>query len=551
MVILETSFKELNKAIGKKLSQKELDETLSSLGFELDSVENDNLKIEITPDRPDLLSTQGLARLLKAYLGLKVETNYKIKKSNYKLIIDKSVEKIRPYTISAVVKNLNFDSEKIKEIINIQEKIHNTFARKRKKTSIGIYPLENIKFPITYLAKNKKEIKFRPLDCDNELTAEEILEIHPTGIKYSDLLKPYDKYPLFIDSTNKILSMPPIINAHELGKVTEKTKEIFIECSGHDLNSCEQVLNIIITTLADMGGEIYSVEHVYGNKKIIKPDLTPEIKEIKVEYVNKVLGTNFDSKKISLLLKKMNYSIKTISKEKLTVLIPKYRTDIWHEIDIVDDIIRAYGINNLEPTLPNVPSIAENLPENIYIDKLREVIVGLGFIESFTFGLTNRDDQFRKMNLKELNHIKLGTVKEMTINMVRLNLLPEILKLLVNNRSKEYPQKIFEINDVVIPDETQDVLCKNQTKLCCVIAHEKTNFTEIKQVLDYLAKVLDLNLNLKELNHSSFIEGRCASIIVNDLEIGYLGEINPIVLENFELLVPITALELNLETLIR
>ena len=83
MVILETTFKELNKAVKRKLTKKELDETLFSLGFELESVENDNLKIEITPDRPDLLSTQGLARLLKAYLGKeKGLVKYKIKKSD-------------------------------------------------------------------------------------------------------------------------------------------------------------------------------------------------------------------------------------------------------------------------------------------------------------------------------------------------------------------------------------------------------------------------------------------------------------------------------------
>src|SRR3989344_4866470 len=223
MVILETTFKELNKSVGKKLAKQELDEILFNLGFELETVENDNIKVEITPDRPDLLSTQGLARLLKAYLGIKPGLQeYKIKKSNFKIIVDKSVEKIRPYTVAAIIKNLNLDYEKIKEIINIQEKLHNTFARKRKKTSIGIYPLENISPPITYLAEKSDKIKFVPLDFEKELTGKEILEKHPTGIKYADLLKSYDKYPIFVDSKNKVLSMPPIINSQELGKVNDK-----------------------------------------------------------------------------------------------------------------------------------------------------------------------------------------------------------------------------------------------------------------------------------------------------------------------------------------
>jgi len=550
MVILETTFKELNKSVGKKLAKQELDEILFNLGFELETVENDNIKVEITPDRPDLLSTQGLARLLKAYLGIKPGLQeYKIKKSNFKIIVDKSVEKIRPYTVAAIIKNLNLDYEKIKEIINIQEKLHNTFARKRKKTSIGIYPLENIVFPIKYLAKSPDEIKFQPLEYSEELTGREILTKHPTGIKYSELLKNYDKYPIFIDSRNKILSMPPIINSVELGKVNEKTKDVFIECSGHDLNASEQVLNLIVTTLADMGGEIQSVEITYNTKKIITPNLNPEKREIKLNDVNKILGLKLNSKEVANLLKKMNYGITKISKDALSILVPKYRVDVWHDIDIIDDIARSYGFNKMIPTLSNVPSIAETLPEHDFQDNLREILVGLGFIESFTLSLTNKDDQFKKMNIKEFPYMKLGNVKETSINMVRVWILPEIIKLLVNNRNKEHPQKIFEINDVVIPDEKEDIKCKNITKLSCVIAHEKTNFTEIKQVIDYLAKVLNANLILKELKHDSFIEGRCAKIFFNDKEIGFLGEINPKVLENFELEVPVSAFEINIEKL--
>ncbi len=549
MVILETNFTELNKAIGKKLTKKELEDTLFDIGMELENVEKDEIKIEITPDRPDLLSTQGLGRALKAYLGIKTGLReYKIKKSEIKINVDKSVEKIRPFTVAAVVKNLKLDYEKIKEIINIQEKLHNTFARKRKKTSIGIYPLENINPPITYLAEKADKIRFIPLDFEEELTGKEILEKHPTGIKYADLLKSYDKYPIFVDSKNKVLSMPPIINSKELGKVSEKTKDVFIECSGHDINASEQVLNLIVTTLADMGGEIYSVEVNYGTKKMITPNLEPEKKEIKLEYINKVLGLELKSKEAIELLKRMGYDAS--GNEKINVLIPRYRTDIWHDIDVVDDAARAYGFNNMIPTFPKVHSVAETIPEHDFFEKLRELIIGLGYNETFTFALTSKDDQFRKMNTKPCPSIELGSVKEQTINMVRVWMLPEMLKFLVNNRSREYPQKIFEVNDIVVQDSKEDVRSRNVTKLVCVSAHEKANFTEIKQVLDYLGQVLNLNLRLKEFKHDSFIEGRCASILLNDKEIGFLGEVNPIVLENFELLVPVCALELDAEKLI-
>lgn len=194
-----------------------------------------------------------------------------------------------------------------------------------------------------------------------------------------------------------------------------------------------------------------------------------------------------------------------------------------------------------------VSSIAETLPENDFIEKLRESIIGLGFVEAFTFALTSKDDQFKKMNTRPCPYVELGSTKEATINMVRNWLLPELMKFIVNNRSKPYPQRIFEINDVVVPDNKEEVKSRNVIKLSCLIAHEKANFTEIKQVLDYLSQVLNINFNIKELKHDSFIEGRCASILINNKEIGFLGEIHPKVLDNFQLAVPVSALELDLE----
>ena len=549
MVILETNFAELKKVIGKKLTKKELEDVLFDLGMELENTEGEDMKVEITPDRPDLLSTHGLGRALKAYLGIKTGlVKYAVKKSDIKISIDKSVEKVRPFTVAAVVKNLKLDYEKIKEIINIQEKIHNTFARKRKKVAIGIYPLENIKPPIKYLAEKADKIRFIPLDFDKEMSGREILERHPKGKEYAHLLKGHDVYPIFVDSRHKILSMPPIINSQELGRVSEKTKDIFIECSGHDLNSLNQVLNLIVTTLADMKGDIYSVELDYGSKKIITPDLAPEKREIKLKYINNVLGLKLKGKEAVELLKRMNYDAS--GNEKISVLVPKYRTDIWHDIDIADDVARAYGFNNMEPSFPQVHSIAETLPENDCAARLRDLIVGFGYNETFTFALTSKDDQFRKMNTKPCLHVELGNAKEQTINMVRVWLLPELIKFLVNNRSREYPQRIFEINDIVVQDNKEDIRSRNVTKLCCASAHEKANFTEVKQVLDYLGQTLNLNLRLKELKHDSFIEGRCASILLNDREIGFLGEVNPIVLDNFGLQVPVCALEIEIENLL-
>src|SRR3989344_6289394 len=155
-------------------------------------MDNEVVEIEVMPNRPDLLSLQGFMRSFKAFLGKKDSIGlkkYAIKKpeENYRVIIDQSVKDVRPFTVCAIVKDLKFDEIKIKEIIDIQEKLHSTLGRNRKKAAIGIYPLEKITLPIRYEARAPEETKFIPLESDRELTGLQILQKHPTGREYANL----------------------------------------------------------------------------------------------------------------------------------------------------------------------------------------------------------------------------------------------------------------------------------------------------------------------------------------------------------------------------
>ena len=170
------------------------------------------------------------------------------KSTENKVIIEKSVKKVRPFTSCAIVKGIRFDDNTINEVIDIQEKLHGSYGRNRKKLAIGIYPLEEIKLPIRFLARKPEEIKFQPLESEKEMSAAEILEKHPAGKEYSPLLAGKIKFPLFIDGKKQILSMPPIINSELTGKISEKTREVFIECSGFDFEILEKCLNIIDIT---------------------------------------------------------------------------------------------------------------------------------------------------------------------------------------------------------------------------------------------------------------------------------------------------------------
>ncbi len=528
--------KEFEKKV-KKIDEN-MKEKIALFGTPLESLTNDEIELEIFPNRPDLLSLQGYLRSFLAFLGKKTGLRkYKINKpeKNFKVKIDSSVKSVRPFTACAIVKNLNFDDEKIKEIVDIQEKLHATIGRNRKKMALGIYPLEKIVLPITYKTEIPEKIKFVPLESNQEMNGKQILSGTPTGREYSHLLQGMDKFPVFRDAKGNVLSMPPIINSHLTGKITENTKEVFIECSGHDFEILKKILNIVVTTLSDMGGEVYSMNLQYGNKKIKTPDLTSKKIKIDLKDCEKLLGIKLKEKQISKFLREMGYDYKKKNAE-----VPAWRTDVLHPVDIYEDVAIAYGYNNFVPEIPEVATVGEESNEEIKKRKIAEVLVGLRFLEVSSYHLTTKKD-IRKTGFR----IKTDKVldSKTDFDTLKPSLLVSLMKIFSENINSQYPQKIFEVGEIF--DNLQE-----KNKLGIAVSGE-TDFTEIKQVLDYLMKSLDLEYKIEEAEHPSFISGRTAKVILSKIgkEIGFFGEISPYVLKNWHIKMPTVALEIDIEEL--
>lgn len=559
MPILDTQLSRLNKFVGKEFTIDELAEVLFRFGMELDSYEklpngDYALKIEITPDRPDMLSVFGLARALRKYLGINpgLEEYALHTDARYKILVDKSVTRIRPYIAGVVVHNIRLDEDTIRDLIYAQEKLHETFCRGRKKASIGLYPLKNISWPLHYYAEDPYKIRFKPLGFDFEMTAIEILQKHPTGQKYAHILLGHEKYPLFTDNANHVLSLPPIINSEDYGKITPEDNKILIETTGIHKPTVKLVINIMATIMHDLGGKLYSVEIVYpesGSER--SPYLEYREVKIKTNYINEVLGIKLSCKKACELLARMGFGTKKISDDEVLVRIPPYRADIWHLIDIIDDIGRAYGFDNMEPELTPVFTVGGLTERSTIITFIRDLLIGLGFTEAFTFALTSIEDQFDKMLLeRDENIVIIAGAREKKINMVRKWLLPELLKALANNKDRRYPIKLFEVSDVVVPDNRSDTGAINKTHLALVSAHKEANFTEARQCLEYVLQALGFeNLSFIRTRHSSFIEGRVAKVIVDGKDIGVIGELHPQVILNWGLAVPISAAEISISEL--
>jgi len=541
MAILTIPKRTFEKEIGKL--DIEMQNKIAQFGTPVEELTKDEVQIEIFPNRPDLLSYHRFKRSFLAFLGKKIGLiTYEINKpeKKYDVHIESSVKEVRPYTACAIVKGLRFNDEKIKEVMDLQEKLHLTMGRKRKKVAIGIYPLEKIKLPITFKAIEPDKIKFIPLDSKRELSGLEILQRNPAGKEYAHLLAGKARFPVFLDSENNVLSMPPIINSQISGRVIENTQDVFIECSGMEKSILNKCLNIIVTSLAEMGGKIYQMNLHYG-KKETTPNLSTEKIKISLEKVNKVLGLELNEKELKRLIEMMGHGYDSKGG---TAEVSAWRTDILHEIDIVEDVAIAYGYENFIPEIPDTSTIGEINSKEIVKKKISEILSGLGMNEVLNYHLTGKEDQMEKMNVQEKESFIEVEKSKTDYTILRKTLTPLLLRNLAENIDSEYPQEIFEIGKV-FSNEVGTI----SEKESLAVALAPGNFTKIKQSLEYVFKSINLEISFKESENvlSHFIEGRTADVIMGEKIIGQVGEIHPKTLMNWKIKMPVSLFEIDLK----
>ncbi|MHA1267023.1 MAG: phenylalanine--tRNA ligase subunit beta [Candidatus Helarchaeota archaeon] len=542
--------------LGHDIDLKELIDALFLLKVELEELneEEDRIEFEITPDRVDLLSVMNLVKLVQQYYGWdRPEVDYTVYDSDYAINVLPSVTPIRPFIGGAVIKGLIITEDDLIEMINLQEALHASLARNRTKASIGLYVYELLRFPLVYEAKPPEEIAFEPLSIGEQtfpvMSGRGILERHPTGIKYAHILEGLDKYPIFHDSAENVLSMPPIINSNDLGAVIpdpKRPQNLFIEVTGTKKDIMLKTLKQIVLDAVERGGKAYQVQINYPEGAEKPLDLSPQPKTMSVKSLHRLLGEPLKNNEIRDYLTRMGYSEISIKGDKISLMAPANRLDLLHEVDIIEDVIICYGYNNIRPELPEMLTKSSTLPYRYLIDKIREFFVGLQYVEVMNYLLTDSAILSTLMNKEALPHYRLLNSKLAHFSDLRPELLPQLIQYLSKNLKNPYPQKIFELGEVIIPDKKAYNRNKQQLNLAAVTIGENVNINKIKSELDIFFQLLKKEPKYHAITHPSFLEGRVFSIKIDGKKIGILGEIHPQVIINFNLKHPIIAFELEI-----
>lgn len=548
MPVVNLPISRLNKFL-PGIDLEKILQLLPYIGLDIESIDSDNLRIEYNPNRPDFGSDYGIVRALRGLLEIETgipKFNYDDAANDNVVKVDESIKSVRPFIAAIVAKNGKMDDETIKQLIGMQEDLHNGIGRRRVKASIGIHNLDTIKFPVVYKAVDE-DFSFAPLDLMSSQTIKVILRTSIPGKKYGYILEKAKKYPILVDSQGNVLSFPPIINSNAT-KVDMYTTSLFVEVTGINQKSVEDILAILAITLYDAEFEIQNVSVCNYDGSNYTAKMDPSYINLDPHYVNRMLGQNFGINQIIKCLKKSRLDAKEINQKKVECHIPRYRIDILTPIDIVEEVAIGYGIYNLKPTTPSSNLIGEKSSLSKHIDIIRQTMVGMQMLEIINSSLvsSNVESDLYGMN-KSDKILRVDETKSVEHEILRNALLPSLLRTLSHNVHEEYPQKLFEIGKIFHWTNT----ITESWSIGAVIAHSKSDYTEIKSAMQGLLKItFGKDAVTTVAAHPIFMNGRCAHIYVDGDYVGILGEITPLVIDNFKVRVPVAGFELNLSQLL-
>ena len=545
MPLVTVNFKDLEQISG--LDKDTVLENISMIGAEIERVGEDSVDLEFFPNRPDLYSVEGVARASRTFIGNKRGLlRYEVEKPEFHIKLSEEVKSVRPILGCAVVKDVKLDENAIVSLMDLQEDLHWALGRGRKKVSIGVHDIRNIYPPFSYETENP-DFEFIPLDYTEKMSMKKILEEHPKGIKFAEIVSGMDRYPIIKDSKGNVLSFPPIING-TLTTVTENTKDIFIDVTGTS-KEVYLALNIVVAALYERGGKITGVEIINpDNTKIITPDMRATQRTVTLKEIKDLSGIEITEEEVIESLNKMGYdaSCENLNNEIIfNVLVPAYRADIIHNADIIEDIVIGYGYRNVKTLKSKAYTVGKEHKHSKNRQIACEIMVGLGFNQVMPFTLTNEKIHFENMQKEVepgITYVKHPITREQT--MVRSDLLPGLLEILALNRHRELPQKIFEVGDVVKNK-------KNKQKIAAVSIHHFANFTEISELVDAFLRELSVDYELEKSKNPSYLKGRRADIIINGKKRGTFGELDPAVITAFELGHAVVGFEADLEEIMK
>jgi len=488
------------------------------------------------------------------------------------------------------------DEEALQSLIQVQEKLHATMGRGRSKGAIGVHDLVALKGrearsstdsqaatprddgdgprddagtggekTIRYTSMAPDGEEFVPLESDEAMTPREVTERHHMGAQYADLVADMERYPAIHDDIG-LFSFPPVINGRRT-EVSGDSRDLLIEMTGTDQWTIDRMCNIVCYALEARGARVERVNVAYAEdtpgeyagRTLDRPDLGTSTKTVSHDRIERIVGIDFDREGVVDCAERAGLDADPVERDgdrAYEVEIPPYRVDVWHPLDVIDDIGRAYGFNDLDPQYPDVSTVGGRHERSRLEDAARDALVGLGFEDLLNFHMINEEENFERLGIDPGDDVVGGgepaTIRQPyseAYTILRTWALPSLLMVLENNTHRAYPQHLAEIGLAAERDDEENTGVAERRTVSAVLAGAEVSYEDARARLQALAGAFGKELATPPTEHPTFIPGRTAAVALDGEHAGVIGEVHPEVIVEHDLEVPVAAVELRLDAL--
>ena len=502
------------------------------------------IDFELTANRGDLLSILGMAYEIGAIYDKKVK--------DIDLSYNQSNEDINN-SFKVNVKTDNCSIFLAKRVENVVIKESPAFIKNRLIAS-GIRPINNVVDISNYvMLEVGQPLHYYDADTLNGCLEVRMAEENEKLTTLDNVERTLSSEDIVISDGKKAIGLAGVMGGAET-EITENTKNIMIESAIFDNVKIRKTSKEILRSEAsnrfekglDRNRTYMAIErscHLlekYADAKIVgglvkydEASLEDTKIDVSLEKVNRVLGTTISKEDVLDVFRKLAFETE-VNGDKITVSVPKRRIDISIEEDLIEEVGRIYGVNNIEGKLPSLP-----LKQGSYNKTLRNIrnkMIDLGLNETLSYILVN-DKEATKYTTDNVEIVKLLDPMTEERNTLRYSMIPSLVKIYEYNKARSQKDvSIFEIGKGFYKKDEQ---YGENLKLCALMTGERylsvkskqVDFYDIKgvaeELLDYLGYGGRYSFVVKDELPKEFHPYQTAQISVNNDIVGIIGKLHP------------------------
>lgn len=528
------------------------------------------IEFEITNNRADCLSVLGIARETAATLG----TTFRYPVTKFSEIAEKTED-----NVSVEVLNDKLCPRYSAKVIS-NVKIGDSPAWMQDRlTKAGMRPINNVvdvtnfvmlemgqplhAFDLDKLAGHKIVVrnavegeKIVTLDTIERTLTSDMLVI-ADGEKAIAIAGVMGGLDSEIDENTKTLVFESAIFDQLNVRTTSKKLGLRSEASsrfekGVDPELADKTMDRLCTLVEELGiGQIMSG----------KIDLYPvkrEKKSININYrrINTFLGLDISKEEINDLLTSLEFEVKLIDGVNAEVIVPTFRPDMEIEADVAEEVARLFGYDKIPSVLMNTTFTAGGRSaRQVLIDATKNSLAAQGLFEVYTYSFVS-PQVYNKICLKAenplRNAIKIINPLGEENSIMRTTLIPNMMDVLSRNYNRKVQGgSFFELSKVYLGDHFSEENLADERESLAIGMYGNVDIFDLKGIIENLLSRLNINrYRFVNSTHDSLHPGRTAELLVNNKRVGYIGEVHPEALDNYEIPVRAYMAELNFEELL-